>query len=63
MRCQECQYFFYDFDGDASCVNGGDVSNPTQDIYCREAGDNESDYFDHGKENNASIKTSKNMGM
>ncbi len=48
MKCSECEQYHVssDCDGDpiVICDDGGDVSNPDEDIMCQSAGDKEEDY-------------------
>lgn len=38
MKCVECKCYCSEED---ECINGGDTTNPTEDIFCGEAGDTE----------------------
>lgn len=48
MKCSECEQYHVskDCDGDPIiiCDDGGDTSNPDEDIMCQSAGDKEEDY-------------------
>lgn len=48
MKCSECEQYHVssDCDGDpiVICDDGGDTSNPDEDIMCQAAGDKEEDY-------------------
>lgn len=48
MKCSECEQYHVskDCDGDPIiiCDDGGDTSNPDEDIMCQSAGDKEKDY-------------------
>ena len=48
MKCSECDQYHVskDCDGDPTviCDDGGDTTNPDEDILCQSAGDKEDDY-------------------
>ena len=48
MKCTKCEQYHVSLDCDGDpiviCDDGGDVSNPDEDIMCQSAGDKEEDY-------------------
>lgn len=36
MKCIDCEFYFVTPEKRGDCVNDGDTTNPTKDVYCAE---------------------------